>query len=150
MRFLEVVVALAVRDFEHRRPKLARERRKTNSRTPIHLIIDESITCCVTRCLVTRGTVDLMRYQEEFEIWSIYNAKYSKMWTFSLVECPLRFMVIFASTRLGNVQSFKTYVLHFWAFCHERDPGLASYPTRHLYLENCQPGWQGYPTWQTR
>ena len=79
MRFLEVVVALAVRDFEHRRPKLAREKRKTNSRTPIHLIIDESITCCVTRCLVTRGTVDLMRYQEEFEIWSIYNAKYSKM-----------------------------------------------------------------------
>ena len=65
MRFLEVAVALAIRDFEQRRPKLtSRERRKTNSRTPIHLIIDESITRCVTRCSVTRGTVDLMRYQE--------------------------------------------------------------------------------------
>ena len=54
MRFLEVVVALAIRDFEHRRPKLtSRERRKTNSRTRIHLIIDESITRCVTRCSVT-------------------------------------------------------------------------------------------------
>ena len=65
MRFLEVVVALAIRNFEHRRPKLkSRERRKTNSRTRIHLIVDESIPRCVTRCSVTRRTVDLMRYQE--------------------------------------------------------------------------------------
>ena len=65
MRFLEVVVALAIRNFEHRRPKLtSRERRKTNSRTRIHLIVDESIPRFVTRCSVTRRTVDLMRYQE--------------------------------------------------------------------------------------
>ena len=38
MRFLEVVVALAIREFEHRRPKLtSRERRKINSRTCIYL-----------------------------------------------------------------------------------------------------------------
>ena len=34
MRFLEVVVALAIREFEQRRPKLtSRKRRKINSRT---------------------------------------------------------------------------------------------------------------------
>ena len=34
VRFLEVVVALAIREFEQRRPKLtSRERRKINSRT---------------------------------------------------------------------------------------------------------------------
>ena len=38
VRFLEVVVALAIREFEQRRPKLtSRERRKINSRTCIYL-----------------------------------------------------------------------------------------------------------------
>ena len=38
MRFLEVVVALAIREFEQRRPKLtSRERRKINPRTCIYL-----------------------------------------------------------------------------------------------------------------
>ena len=37
MKFLEVV-ALAIREFEHRRPKLtSRERRKINSRTRMYL-----------------------------------------------------------------------------------------------------------------
>ena len=49
MRFLEVVVALAVKEFKQRRPKLtSRERRKINSRT--HTFILESVTRCVTRC----------------------------------------------------------------------------------------------------
>ena len=40
MRFLEVVVALASREFEHRRPKLTfRERRKINSPTRMHLFM---------------------------------------------------------------------------------------------------------------
>ena len=40
MRFLEVVVTLAIRGFEHRRPKLtSRERRKINSRTRMYLFI---------------------------------------------------------------------------------------------------------------
>ena len=61
--FLEVVVALAVKEFEQRLPKLtSRERRKINSRT--HMSIHESVTRCVTWCLVSRGTVDLIRYTE--------------------------------------------------------------------------------------
>ena len=43
MRFLEVVIALAIREFEHRRPKLtSRERRKINSRTRMHLFMKAS------------------------------------------------------------------------------------------------------------
>ena len=38
---------------------------------------------------------------------------------FTLLVCPLRFLVISAMRRLGNVQSFKTYVFRFRAFCHE-------------------------------
>ena len=38
VRFLEVVVALAIREFQHRRPKLtSRERRKIHSRTHLYL-----------------------------------------------------------------------------------------------------------------
>ena len=63
MRFLEVVVALATKEFEQRRPKLtSRKRQKINSRT--HVFIHESVTRCVTRCLVSRETVDLIRYTE--------------------------------------------------------------------------------------
>ena len=57
VRFLEVVVALAIKEFEQRRPKLtSQKRRKINSRT--HVFIHESVTRCVMRCLVSRGTVD--------------------------------------------------------------------------------------------
>ena len=40
VRFLEVVVTLAIREFEHGRPKLtSRERRKINSSTRMYLSI---------------------------------------------------------------------------------------------------------------
>ena len=43
MRFLEVVVALAIKEFEQRRPKLAsRERRKINSRKNMYLFMKAS------------------------------------------------------------------------------------------------------------
>ena len=43
MRFLEVVVALLIREFQHRRPKLtSRDRRKINSRTRMCLLMKES------------------------------------------------------------------------------------------------------------
>ena len=43
MRFLEVVVALAIKEFEQRRPKLtSRERRKINSRTCMYLFMKAS------------------------------------------------------------------------------------------------------------
>ena len=43
VRFLEVVVALAIKEFEHRHPKLtSRERRKINSRTHLYLFLKAS------------------------------------------------------------------------------------------------------------
>ena len=48
---------------------------------------------------------------------------------FTLLVCPLRFLVFSAMRRLGNVQSFKIYVFRFRAFCHESDPGWAGYST---------------------
>ena len=43
MRFFEVVIALAIREFEHRRPKLtSRERRKINSQTRMYLFMKAS------------------------------------------------------------------------------------------------------------
>ena len=43
MRFLEVVVAHAIKKFEQRRPKLtSRERRKINSRTCMYLFMKAS------------------------------------------------------------------------------------------------------------
>ena len=43
VRFLEVVVALVIKDFEHGCPKLtSRERRKINSRTPRYLFMKAS------------------------------------------------------------------------------------------------------------
>ena len=48
---------------------------------------------------------------------------------FTLLVFPLQFLVISATRRLGNAQSFQTYIFRFWAFCHERDPGQAGYLT---------------------
>ena len=43
MRFLEVVVALAIKEFEQRRPKFtSRKRRKINSRTHMYLFMKAS------------------------------------------------------------------------------------------------------------
>ena len=43
VRFLEVVVALAIKEFEQKRPTLTyRERRKSNSRTHIYLFMKAS------------------------------------------------------------------------------------------------------------
>ena len=61
----------------------------------------------------------------------VWETKYGRFTTlnipkcehFTLLVCPLRFLMISAMRRLGYVQSFKTYIFRFWAFCHERYPG---------------------------
>ena len=42
--------------------------------------------------------------------------------------------------RLGNVQIFKTYMFSLARLVT---------PPWDVYMTNCHPGWQGYPTWQT-
>ena len=50
VKFLEVVVVLAIREFQHRRPELtSRERRKNNSWTRMYLFMEASrvVLLCV-------------------------------------------------------------------------------------------------------
>ena len=62
----------------------------------------------------------------------VWETKYGRFTTlnipkcehFTLLACPLLFLVISAMRRIGNVQSFKTYMFRFWAFCHELRPRL--------------------------
>ena len=65
VRFLEVAVALAIREFEHRRPKLtSRERRKIYSRTCSYLLMKASrvVLRGVRLRGVRLGIVDLIRH----------------------------------------------------------------------------------------
>ena len=64
---------------------------------------------------------------------------------FTLLVCPLRFLVISAMRRLGNAQSFKTYMFHFWAFCHEHDSGQAGYRTLTRSHGKLSPRLRGLP-----
>ena len=64
---------------------------------------------------------------------------------FTLLVCPLRFLVISAMRRLGNVKSFITYVFRFWIFCHESDPGWAGYPTLRRLHGELSPRLTGLP-----
>ena len=126
MRFLEVVVALAIKEFEQRRPKLtSRKGRRINSRTHMYLFIK------VSR-VVLRG-VGFASHRWLNTFYGIaWETKYGRFTTlnipkcehFTLLVCPLQFLVISAIRRPGNVQSFKTYMFRFWAFFHERDPTL--------------------------
>ena len=58
----------------------------------------------------------------------VWETKYGRFTTLNIPKCE-NFSLISVVTRLGNVQSFNTYMFRFWASCHERDPGLAGYPT---------------------
>ena len=106
-----MVVALAIKEFEQRRPKLtSRIRRKINSRTRMYLFMKVS--------LVVIGGV---WFREEPLYRIVWETKYDRFTTlnipkcehFTLLVCPLRFLVISAVRRLGNVQSFKTYMFRF-------------------------------------
>ena len=101
-----------------RRPKLtSRERRKLNSRKRMYLFMKASR-------VVLRG----VRLREEPLTWYVMrnSLKYGQFTAlnipkcehFTHLVCPLRFLVISAIRRQGNVQSFKTYVFRFWAFCY--------------------------------
>ena len=136
MRFLEVVVALAVKEFEQRRPKLtSRERRKINSRTHMYLFMKASR-------VVLRG----VWFREKPLTYVIYRiiweTKYGRFTTlnilkcehFTLLVCPLQFLVIPAMRRLRDVQSFKTYMF-----------SLGGYPTLRRLHGKLSPWLTGLP-----
>ena len=49
----------------------------------------------------------------------------------------------------GNVQSFKHTCFAFELFAMNATPARRVTPPWDVYMANCHPGWQGYPTWQT-
>ena len=141
VRFLEVVVVLAIKEFECRHSKLTfQERWKINSQRCMHLFMKVSLVvlsfvlCSVGLCKEPL-TKYIIRISLVNEIWFIYNAKDCKMWTFFTPNvCLLWFLVISVMRQLGNVQIFKTNLFCFWALCHEHGTGWAGYPTlRHLH-----------------
>ena len=81
MRFLGVVVAFSIREFQHRRPKLtSQESRKINSRTLMYLFMKASRV--VLRGVGLREepwTYYVIRIGLGNEIWSIYDANYCEM-----------------------------------------------------------------------
>ena len=125
MRFLEVVVALVVKEFEQRRPRLtSRERRKINSRTHIYLFMKASrVVLRVVRLREEPLTYYVIRNSLGNEIWSIYNAKYSEMWTFYTPCVSVAVSGDFCHETARKCTKFKTYMFRFWAFCHERSGG---------------------------
>ena len=67
MRFLEVVVALAVKEFEQRRPKLtSRKRRKINSPTRTYLFMKVLCYVCLVSHLVVKIYLELELNWNEF------------------------------------------------------------------------------------
>ena len=142
-------LALTIGEYEHRRPMLM-------SREDERLILGHVSIYWWKRhafcCAVWGYASNLWRdtLSEIFCNMATCKAKYSEMWTFYILVCPLRFLVISAMRRLGNVESFKTYVFRFRAFFSKKaTPAKRVTPPWHVYMANCHRGWQGYPTWQT-
>ena len=151
MRFLEVVVALATKEFEQRRPKLT-------SRKDKRLILGHICIYSWKRYALCYAVFGFARNRWLNTLYGIvWESKYDRFTVLNIPKCEhftllvfsLQFLVISATRRLGNAQSFKTYIFRFWAFCHERDHGQAGYLTLTRLHDKLSPGWQGYPTWQT-
>ena len=81
MRFLEVIVALAIKEFEQRRPKLkSRKRRKIHSRTHTYLFMKASrVVLCGVWFREEPLTYYVIQNSLRNQIWSIYNAKYTQL-----------------------------------------------------------------------
>ena len=128
VRFLEVVVALSIKEFEHRRPKLtSRERREINSRTRMYLFIKTS------RVLL----LGVRLREEPLTYYVIRNSlKYGRYKTFyipkcehfPLLVCPLRFLVISVMRRLG-VYNIRVSLLSFLPRQRPRLSGLPHFET---------------------
>ena len=114
MRFLQVVVALAIKEFEQRRPKLtSRERRR--------LILGHICIFSRKRHALCYAVFGFARDRWLNMLYGIVReTKYGRFTTlnipkwehFTLLVCPLRFLVSSAMRHLGNVQSFKTSLPH--------------------------------------
>ena len=87
----------------------------------------------------------------------VWEAKYGwfttpnipKCENFTLLVCPLGFLVISAVRRLGMRKVLKHTCFAFELFAMNPTPARRVNPPWYIYMANCNPGWQGCPTWQT-
>ena len=122
--FLRLLLCLQLRSLSRGVPSSHLEKKKINFWKHIYLFMK-------TSRVVLRGVGFARKLWLNTLYGIVWETKYRRFTTlnilkcehFTLLVCPLRFLVISAMRRLGNVQSFKTYMFRFWAFCHERDPG---------------------------
>ena len=89
----------------------------------------------------------MMRNSLGNKIWSIYNAKYSKMWTLFTPCVSVAISGDFCHETAGKCTKFTC--LAFELFAMNATPARRVTPPWDVYMANCHPGWQGYPTWQT-
>ena len=68
---------------------------------------------------------------------------------FTLLVCLLQFLMISAMDRQEMYKVLKHTCFAFELFVMNATPARQVTPPWHVYMANCHPGWQGYPTWQT-
>ena len=126
VRFLEVVVALAIKEFEQRHPELTSwERWKINSLTHIYLFMKVSHIVLPVLGYARKRWLNML-------YWIVWETKYGhftmlnipKCEHLTVLVCPLWFLVISAMRQLGNVQSFKTYMFLLLSFLPWTQPQL--------------------------
>ena len=80
-------------------------------------------------------------YKSSFKIFAFFFLPFKYPWLRSH-----DFMYIFKSGKSVCVTICRSgyQCLIIWAILARRVT-----PPRHVYMANCHPGWQGYPTWQT-
>ena len=113
MRFLGVVVALAIKEFEQRRPKLTSRERPEDERLILRhvcIYLWKRHALCYAVFVYARNrwlnTLYGIVWETKYGWFSTPNIPKSE--NFTLLVCPLGFLVISAMRRLGNAQSFKT------------------------------------------
>ena len=133
VRFFEVVVALSSKELEQRRPKLTSQ--KDERLTLGHICVYS--WKCHALCYAVFGFASNRWINTLNGI--VWETKYGRFITLNIPKCVI-FTLISVVRRLGNVQSFNTYMFRFWASCHERDPGWAVTPPWQVYMANCKGG----------
>ena len=74
------------------------------------------------------------------QIWSIYNAKYSEMWTFYTPCVSVAIFSDFCHETAKKCTKFSNTRFAFWAFFNS---------SWDVYMTTRHPSWQGYPTQET-
>ena len=96
-------------------------------------------------CLLSRGVIHVRNCWLNTLYRIFWETKYGRFTTLNipkceqvtLLVCPLRILVIPSMRRQGNVQSFKTYMFRFWAFCMNATPARRVTPPWDVYMVNC-------------